>query len=439
MLALVLATGMLLTGCTTENPNTNPTGTQDPGTNAPTGAPTEEPTETPTEGGEPTPEPAKATLTVNGLDISEYAIIYEAPADKSALGNYWRADYDSGKVTAELLAKMIKDKFGVELRCYPDVGTKKTAKEILIGKTNRTESTTGGAKTLGWDGYYIGLNNGKLVIRGQVAGVTYHALDEIKAFFEATAENDAYVIDESFVKTGTYKMTNIAMLGDSITYGALSTNYTNNGGLYGYAKTFARMNWRDCRVSVYATPGICLRTDLNGFMTNNLWTQFLNMSKASKFDVLMVMLGTNDGYTDAKTGSTWDGVWTTEDDASFVKSLEDLVTAANTANPGLKTVVMNCPVYYRSGDPTSPYYHASHYHVTPHTLELQAQGVENLRAKGVDVHLFDMNTFTVEKTTASMFSDLLHPDDQGHFIMAQGVSAMFQLLMKGETNKYLIN
>jgi hypothetical protein len=151
------------------------------------------------------------------------------------------------------------------------------------------------------------------------------------------------------------------------------------------------------------------------------------------------MLGTNDGYTDAGPTTGWDGVWTAEDDASFLKTMDDLATAAIKVNPGLKTVFLSCPVYYRSGDPTSPYYHSSHYHVTPHTIELQKQGVESMRAKGMDVHLFDMNLYTTEKTPATMYSDLLHPDDEGHFIMAQGVYAMYPLFKNGETNKYLIN
>ena len=42
------------------------------------------------------PEPdIVATLKLGEIDISEYVIIYESPANKTKLGTYWREEYDA--------------------------------------------------------------------------------------------------------------------------------------------------------------------------------------------------------------------------------------------------------------------------------------------------------------------------------------------------------
>jgi len=385
-------------------------------------------------GDEPTIEPTVPTLLLGDFDISDYVIIYETPAERSQMGAYWRDEYDSGKVTATRLAEMIQAKFGVELKVYRDKTRAVGSHEILIGKTNRTESSCDAVTALTDDDFYIGMQGEKLVICGGVAGSTYHALDNLEAYFATTVENSAYAIDESSELSGSYHLQRIAMLGDSITYGALATNYTTNGALLGYPNQVGRMYWQECTVTVYAQPGVCMRQDLSGFVTIQLWTNFkLDLVKKG-YDIVLIMLGTNDSYTDTKTGDTWDGVWTDADDTAFLNSVELMAKTIKRYSPDTEMVLMNCPVYYRTAAT-----HASHYHSSPRVLALQKQAALDLREKGYNIHFYDMNAYTTDNTTASQFPDLLHPGDEGHEIIAKGVVDMIKLLLEGKTDKYLIN
>lgn len=377
---------------------------------------------------------------LDGVEISKYSIVCEYPKEKTAMAEYWRDEYDSGKATAVRLAALIEEKFGVKLNSYYDTSRQPQQYEILVGNTNRNESKTAAINALTDDQYVVEMNNGKLVICGGAPGTTYHAVDNIEAYLNTTVENGHYEINAANPLSGSYHLQRIAILGDSISVGALATDYTTNKGMRGYAAQTGRMYWQECVVKSYAQAGICLRDDLSGFATSALWVNFRAEMKRNKFDTVLILLGTNDGYTDAKTGSTWDGVWTDEDDKSFYKSLEKMIQTIHIDNKQAEVVVMNCVAYYRSADPSSPDYRDSHYHSSPRVIALQGQVVTDLRAKGADyVHLYDMNTYSTEHTTKAMFSDLLHPDDQGHEILAKGVVAMLKLLREGKTDKYLVN
>ena len=387
-------------------------------------------------------KPLDPTLRLSGVDISEFSIVYEIPKEKYQMGQYWREEYDSGKVTATRLAALIQEKFGVTLEVYADMESGRTEKEheILIGNTNRTQSKSDAVKALTTDQFIVAMDSGKLVICGGAPGTTYHAVDNIEAYFASTVKGNYYVIDTTTPLSGEYHLERIAILGDSISYGALSTDYTNNNGRFGYAAQTGRMYWQECVVKSYAMPGVCLRQDLNGFAVTSLWKNFRNDMRAEKFDTVLIMLGVNDGYADAKTGNTWDGVWTEQDDKNFLKDMTYMVQSIHMENEDAEVVVMNCPVYYRSGDPSSSYYYSSHYHSSPRIIALQAQSVTDLRAKGADyVHLYDMNSYTNKNTPVSMYPDCLHPNDQGHEIIAEGVVAMLKLLREGKTDQYLVN
>lgn len=387
-------------------------------------------------------KPLDPTLRLSGVDISNFSIVYETPKEKSLMGQYWRDEYDSGKVTATRLAALIQEKFGVTLEVYPDMGSGKAEKdhEILIGNTNRTQSKSAAVKALTDDQFLVAMDSGKLVICGGAPGSTYHAIDNIEAYFASTVKGNYYVIDTTKPLSGEYHLERIAILGDSISYGALSTDYTNNNGRFGYAAQTGRMYWQECVVKSYAKPGVCLRQDLNGFALTNLWKDFRTDMRANKFDTVLIMLGVNDGYTDAKTGDTWDGVWTEDDDKNFLKDMTYMIQSIHMENKDAQVVVMNCPVYYRSGDKSSPYYHNSHYHSSPRIIALQGQSVTDLREKGNDyVHLYDMNSYTKANTPATMYPDYLHPNDKGHEIIAEGVVAMLKLLREGKTDQYLIH
>ena len=396
-----------------------------------------EPSQTPaqTTAAQPAQTSAPApSLLLGDADVSEYTIVYETPRDKAILGSRWKSEYDAGRVTAERLAELIKAKFGVTLEIYADVARKEHAREILIGNTDRDESASAKIYALKDDDYFVGMDGKKLVICGGEKGTTWHAVDSLEAFLNTETADGKYAITAETDLSGSYHLKRIAILGDSISYGALSTNYKENDGALGYAKMVGRIWWQECTVQVWAQPGICMRSDLGGFPTSPLLGEFYMASRANPFDVVLIMLGCNDSYTDTYSGGTWQGVWTEADDQSFLSSAKMIVNKADEANPDAKIVMMNCVAYYRTKDT-----HTSHYHSSPRVLSLQAQSVTDLKAEGYDIHLYDMNAYTTANTTSSMFPDLLHPGDVGHEIMARGVIDMLKLLFEGKTDTYLIN
>jgi len=182
---------------------------------------------------------------------------------------------------------------------------------------------------------------------------------------------------------------------------------------------------------VYAQAGTCLRTDMNGFMTISKWTSFIN--RARSFDTVLIMLGINDGNVKDKEGG-----WQTSDDAPFLESLKTMVQSIATANPDAEVVIMTCCVHFRVPGNAAGYVPISS---STRIVNLQKQAASELKAAGYNVHLFDMSAYSkVAITSASSMynTDLLHPNDLGHEILAKGVVSMLQLLREGKTDQYLL-
>ena len=303
---------------------------------------------------------------MNGKDISNFCIVYEAPADKALLGSYWNEEYDHGYLSACRLAELIKNRFGVELEIYSDAERAKGDNEILVGRTDRIETSTRVLR-LRAEAYKVFFRNEKLIVCGGSTASTYHAIDALETYFNTDVEDDVYTFEASQSLEGTYDLKKIAILGDSITFGALSTDYLSNDAAFGYVAHLRRMLWKEATVVSYAQPGACMRSDLDGITHfGNAWSDFI--SESGDFDIVLVMLGTNDGYCDNYDGGTWSGVWTNADDTSFLTSAEYIFDKIAEKNPGVRMALMNCPVYYRTAATD-----ASHFHSSPRTIALQEQ------------------------------------------------------------------
>lgn len=375
---------------------------------------------------ESTPAPT-STLTLGGVDISKYTIVYARSKEAQTVKSYWRPEYDPGQETANRLAALIKEKFGVELKVYSDVNAPETEYEILIGKTNRKETTTASLSSLAIDNYTTKMVGNKLVICGGAAGTIYHAVDPLETYFNSTVANNQYAIASTTDLSGTYHLERIAILGDSITYGAISTDYKTNGAAYGYPKQIGRMYWQECLVTAYGLPGV----KLTEYTSQAVWSNFQKQSAKEPFDKVIVMLGIND----ANVVNTNGGQWTDKNDQLFKTSMKLLVKAILKANTDAEVMVMTCAVHYRT--PSS--HPNNHIFSSPRIVELQKECAAALKAEGYNVHLFDMDAYSRDHTTIDMFNaDRLHPNDEGHEALAQGVVAALKLLKQGKTDKYLL-
>ncbi|MBQ9760259.1 MAG: hypothetical protein IJW16_02795 [Clostridia bacterium] len=223
-------------------------------------------------------------LTVNGVSISEYKIVYaQSPIYKTYGSNSGKtlfgdlsnvrmqiytdattptgqyveygdtllgARYDYDKQTAERLRDLIYAEYGVMLEVVPDydigadpaftsddVITPESDYEILVGFTNRAKSQSAALARMLDDDYTFKIDDTKIVVCGGAFGTTWHAVDALEELF-ATLENGVdYNLKMAGNLSGTYTMQKIATIGDSITRGSQALPDGNDYGGPGGAST----------------------------------------------------------------------------------------------------------------------------------------------------------------------------------------------------------
>lgn len=404
--ALILCMGCLLGACRNSGNEENSMKTEEPTREQPTDAVTEPATE----------EPKLEKLTVGGAELSEYTIVYARNSYYKVLSgirDQLKGDYDFDHLTAQRLADLIYERFGVRMTVAQDTKTKAGEKEILIGKTNRKLHS----ETLGADDYTVSLTEGKLVVCGGAFGTTWHAIDAIEAWLTQKAQ-DGKTADFTAADsiTGTYHLKTVACIGDSITYGATSTDPQ----YLSFPANMQRILWHDYRITNYGHSGKTMRDDLqDSYMATETWQRLL--ADRTGYDLVLLMLGTNDSHRDPD--------WDAEDDSRFKRSCKTLLKAVKEKNPNATFVMMNCPKYF---DPNGKF-------ASPHIRELQLETAKWLNAGGFRILFYDMYGFTEKEMGASLFPDNLHPGDAGYVVMGKGVAQLVRAVTENGKNRYLVN
>lgn len=425
ILCVLVCLGILLCGCTqgsdeTVNNDTEP----NPTDNGPTENVGSDPT-----GGDDDVNLIEQ-LTVNGTDISEYVILYPRSdyyqAGKAVLKRI-EQEYQYDLITAQRVAELIYKLCGVQLEVKMDTAVAEGAHEILIGVTNRTQSVKAWAKMASHDEYVMQVQDGKLVICGGTYGTTYHAVDALEAHLKEQTQTTVDLA-EGYNSNGTYHLTTICCIGDSITYGSQSTDPV----YLSYPANLQRLLWTECVVYNYGKGGRTLRSDLkdqNG--DDPAWTITTQhtecMANETKYDYVLIMLGTNDADRAAKYGCLGGYTWNDADDAKYISDYLALVDELKAKDSDSVFVVMNCPVSYRV---------ASYDHTRVRAV--QAQVAQKMKDRGDAVYFYDMYTYTSENLGSANFPDQLHPSDEGYALMANGVCAMLQAIWSGEVDQYMI-
>lgn len=427
ILCVLLCFGMLLCGCDqgggeTETPNTKPS--EDLSGPGETDGTETDPTE------EENVVGLIEQLTVNGTDISEYVILYPRSdyyqAGKAVLKRI-KQEYQYDKITAERVAKLIYELCGVQLEVKMDTAVEESEHEILIGATNRNQSIKAWARMASQDDYVVQVANSKLVICGGTYGTTYHAVDALEVHLKEQNQ-PAVDLGENFNCNGTYHLTTICCIGDSITYGSQSTDPV----YLSYPANLQRLLWTECVIYNYGKGGRTLRSDLKDQNGNDpAWTITAEhtacMGNETKYDYVLIMLGTNDADRAAKYGCLGGYTWNDADDAKYISDYLALVDELKAKDADSVFVVMNCPVSYRV---------ASYDHTRVRSV--QAQVAQKLKDRGDEVYFYDMYTYTSENLGSDNFPDQLHPSDEGYALMADGVCAMLQAIWGGKVDQYMI-
>lgn len=404
--ALILCMGCLLGACRNSGNEENSMKTAEPTREQPTDAVTEPATE----------EPKLEKLTVGGAELSEYTIVYARNSYYKVLSgirDQLKGDYDFDHLTAQRLADLIYERFGVRMTVAQDTKTKAGEKEILIGKTNRKLHS----ETLGADDYTVSLTEGKLVVCGGAFGTTWHAIDAIEAWLAQKAQ-DGKTADFTAADsiTGTYHLKTVACIGDSITYGATSTDPQ----YLSFPANMQRILWHDYRITNYGHSGKTMRDDLqDSYMATETWQRLL--ADRTGYDLVLLMLGTNDSHRDPD--------WDAEEDSRFKRSCKTLLKAVKEKNPNATFVMMNCPKYFDTNGKFA----------SPHIRELQLETAKWLNAGGFRILFYDMYSFTEKEMGASLFPDNLHPGDAGYVVMGKGVAQLVRAVTENGKNRYLVD
>ena len=368
-------------------------------------------------------------LTLNGTDISKYVILYPRSdyyqAGKAVLKRISQ-EYQYDLLTAERVAKLIYDACGVEVQVKLDTAVEESDYEILIGSTNRTQSNKAVSRLDSQDDYIVQMVSGKLVICGGTYGTTWHAVDALEEHLKKSS-GQCDISDDFSVKSA-YHLTTICCIGDSITYGSQSTDPV----YLSYPANLQRLLWKECVIYNYGKGGRTLRNDLkdqNG--DNPAWTitaEYKNcMANPTKYDYVLIMLGTNDSDRAAKYGCIGGYKWNEQDDEKYISDYMALVDQLKAKNAESVFVVMNCPACYRSTSYDSA-----------RVRTVQATVAQKLKDRGDDVYLYDMNTYTAKNLGSENFPDELHPSDEGYALMADGVAAMLDAIWNGKQNEYIL-
>ena len=356
-----------------------------------------------------------ASMKIGETPISDYTIVYatspyEAYAKDNSKKQYFPV-YDFDHETANRLADLIFDLTGVRLNVVQDTKSTEVANEILIGKTNRTVSSSGHFANLLTDDYVVNVVGSKLVIRGGEFGTTWHAIDYLETRFAAKlAKREVdYTFASGFLYKGKHHITVIGCIGDSITQGVGASDQA----LLSYPAQMGRLLWKDAIVQNFGNSGSTMRDDLGDAYTKRNSFMYA-VGVAANADIFTIMLGTND--------SNRDQAWSDADSQSYNESCLGIMKALKAKNPDLKFVLANCPAYFGSANFGSL-----------QVLLLQKALVSTANDAGYPTTFFD--TYTATKTLRSYFPDSLHPNDMGHLKMAEAFAEYLQTLITPATNE----
>lgn len=355
----------------------------------------------------PAPEEPKVSydsITIGGVDLSQYQIVYAADEYSRVKKNYPDSfaygDTHYDRLIAEELAATLESMTGVAVPVVSD-SKAKTDHEILIGKTSRPQSNTNKSGLSDVYTYRISMLEGKLCINGGSAGATYHALDALYQDFASQNTKDVQIPD-GLAMEDTADLITVACVGDSITEG-----YGCSSGLYcSYPVILQRILWKDYIIYNYGVSGKTMREDLaDAYIKTGAYTNMLNGAK--KADITLIMLGTNDSNRDRN--------WNDNSSAKFEEGYRNLLNEIKKRNPDMTYFLMNCPVYGGNdafGSKT--------------VRDLQKELTDTLIGEGWDLHFYDMYSYTKNVITLKNFPDKLHPGDKGYGMLANGVAEMLE-------------
>ena len=364
--------------------------------------------------------PKFLNVTVGGVDIGEYKIVYAHSPLENKVGSGTGktvgedlADYLQGEnkamdfdyQTAVRLQTLIKEATGKTLELVKDSASAQwEEKEILVGQTNRTASKNA-VTDLEMDGYVCVKADTRYVVTGTAYGTTWHAVDSIETMIKDAKNSGAEALELKDV-TDSYRLKKVACVGDSITRGsqALADNLgnatiTKKWGsaattvyfeqYLGYPCVMQRELWQEYRVFNFGMGQrtMILTKNTTRYRDCAKYTECVGYSNRDdvEFDLVLIMLGTNDASHIASAN------WTATQKQSYLDETQFLVDSISAGSPDAKFVLMNLPHRCDGGSPNAN---------DAEVRRVQAQTVTQLAETGREIYLYDMESFTIENLTS---------------------------------------
>ncbi len=237
---------------------------------------------------------SRPNLTINGVDISNYTIVYAPEGTTTHYRTYDNAWVEVAKYedAANAIAHEIYLLTGKELTVVCSNSTTETDYEILVGKVPGREEINEFYVTYGVgysdEKYGFGVVGTKLLISGGSPNSAYYAARE---FTKACAELDNSDFNSPLIQSKK-DLVKVACIGDGITHGSSSTNVNE----YSYPVYLQKMLGFRYYVSNYGTPNKQM-TDYDAKIeVDEGATKKSDYDRSIEFvpDIVIIMLGTND-------------------------------------------------------------------------------------------------------------------------------------------------
>ncbi len=330
---------------------------------------------TPSESSSPV---VKKEPTVNGIKLSEFTVIYKNNSGDAA------KFIDAAKSFVEQVKKI----YGVSLKYLSD-SSKETANEIIFGVTEKRDICKDKTKRYDIGEYKVEVKGTKILFAATYAN---GALGAGEAFLSRIYDSEQ-VSDMNF--EGEKNVIRVACVGDSITYGATSTNKNKN-----YPAFLQDMLGLDYYVFNAGISGYSIvSTDQYAYKKSVEFQQ----AKSFKPDVVLFALGTNDANpTTTQPYKNW------EDPANdrtnkFIQSTNELLDAFIGVNPDVQIIMLLPTSLFKvPGDQWKAEEWTANInkYVTPNLKKI----AEERKIKTVDLYSWSLNN-------KEIFVDGLHPKD----------------------------
>ena len=315
---------------------------------------------------------------INGARFSEFTVVYKNNVSDTA----------KFKTAAQSFVKQVKEIYGVTLKCTSD-NAAETENEIIFGISQSREICKDNNKKYEIGGYDVEVRGRKVVFSATYANGALGASEE---FLKKISDSEK-VSDMKF--EGEKKVVKVACVGDSITYGATSTNDQQN-----YPNYLQEMLGLDYHVLNAGISGYSIvSTDQYAYKKSNEFSQAISFLP----DVVLFALGTNDANpTPNQPYKDWENE--ANDRANrFDQSTNELLDAFIAENNDVQIIMLLPTSLFKVGD--------DGWNAEAWNANLTKHVIPRLKRIAEERSLMTVDLYSWSLENKNIFVDGLHPQN----------------------------